>query len=193
MMNSKMLLALIGFLVVSGASSTASALYVDCATAGCLGGTYELDVISLGGDSYQATYTIDTSGVFSVDATVLNDLEFKVANDYANVLLRSGPSGTVTDGPLNGAGCNGNNGSFICVDLAPELALGSSYTWTLTFESTALIGEDEWHVGARYTSPDHRRGWVISETAAPVPEPTAALLFAAGLIVAGQVSRRTKN
>lgn len=124
----------------------------------------------------------------------MNDVAFKVANDYSNIVMTSGPSGSVVAGPLNGRGCNGNNDSFICVDLSPELSVGSSYTWTLTFSSTALIGEDEWHVGARYTSPNHRNGWVISETAAAaVPEPTAALLFGAGLLVAGRVTARERN
>jgi hypothetical protein len=193
-MNIKLILALSSFLAVFGLSSTASAIYVDCATAGCFGGTYELDVISLGGDSYEATYTIDTSGDYSVLATTLTDVEFKVANNYANVMMTSGPTGTVQDGPLNGGGCNGNNGSFVCVDLSPDLELvGATYTWTITFDSTDLIGDDEWHVGARYTSPDHQRGWVISESAAPVPEPTAALLFGAGLLVAGHAGRRNRD
>jgi hypothetical protein len=172
-------------------AGSSSALTVDCATAGCIGGVYTLDVVSTGVDTYQATYTIDTSGAFSVGATFLEDLNFKVANDYSNVLLLSGPTGGLVAGPLTGQGCGGNNGSFVCVELAPELTVGSAHTWEIQFQTTGLIAEDEWHVGARYTSETKRTGWVISETgSAPVPEPTAALLFGAGLLVASRATRR---
>jgi len=191
-MKFRFFLVLASFFTVFGLSSAASAIYIDCAVVGgaCFGGTYDLEVISTGGDSYQATYTIDTSGSFSVLAEYLNDVEFKVANDYS-VLSMTGPEGSLVDGPLNGAGCNGNNDTFICIDLAPKLESGMlSYTWIVAFESTGLIGEDEWHVGARYTSTDHQRGWVISES---IPEPTAALLFGAGLLVAGHAGQRKRD
>lgn len=173
-------------------AGSSSALTVDCATAGCIGGVYSLDVVSTGVDTYQATYTVDTSVAFSVDATFLEDLNFKVANDYSNVMLLSGPTGSFVAGPLTGQGCGGNNGSFVCVELAPELGVGNVQTWEIQFQTTGLMAEDEWHVGARYTSENKRRGWVISEagSAPPVPEPTAALLFGAGLLVAARATRR---
>lgn len=176
-------------LLLAGSSG---ALTVDCATAGCIGGVYTLDVVSTGVDTYQATYTVDTSVAFSVNATFLEDLNFKVANDYSNVMLLSGPTGSFVAGPLTGQGCGGNNGSFVCVELAPELEVGNVHTWEIQFQTTGLIAEDEWHVGARYTSESKRTGWVISEvgSAPPVPEPTAALLFGAGLLVAARATRR---
>ena len=186
---------LASILAIVGLAGSASALTIDCADAGCIGGVYTLDIIATGGDTYEATYTIDTSGVFSVDAQFLNDVEFKVANDYSSVLLSSGPAGSIVSGPLSGTGCNGSNDTFICADLTPDLSIGSSYTWIVTFSSTGLISEDEWHIGARYTSPEHQTGWVISESggAAPVPEPTAALLFGAGILVAGISSKSRKS
>ncbi|MCR9096885.1 MAG: hypothetical protein NXI30_21910 [bacterium] len=174
--------------VALGASS-ASALTIDCATADCLGGVYSLDVASLGGDTYLATYSVDTSVDYRVAAEFLNEIEFKVANDYTNVSVLSGPSGILAAGPLGGRGCNGNNGTFVCFDVDPNLSLGSTYTWSMQFDSTAILDESEWHVGARYTSTRHRRGWVISETA-PVPEPGAAMLFGAGVAVLHAASRK---
>lgn len=170
-------------------TGSASALTIDCATAGCIGGVYDLGVTSLGGDTYLATYSIDTSVDFDVPAEFLNEIEFKVANDYANVSVLSGPSGIVAAGPLNGRGCNGNNGTFVCFDVDPNLSLGSTYTWSVQFDSSAILDEADWHIGARYTNARHRQGWVISETA-PIPEPGAAMLFGAGLVAVHTASRK---
>jgi len=176
-------------------SGSSSAVTVDCATAGCIGGVYTLDVVWTGVDTYQATYTIDSSVAFSVNASFLEDLNFKVANDYSNLMLLSGPGGSFVAGPLTGQGCGGNNDSFICMELDPELAVGAEYTWEIQFQTTGLIAENEWHLGARYSSQNHRQGWVISEeagSAPPVPEPTAALLFGAGPPVAARATRRDR-
>ena len=101
-------------------------------------------------------------------------------------------TGTPGAGPLGGMGPIGSNASFIDIALSPTLALGSVYEWKVSFDSTSLIDESEWHVGARYTSARHRNGWVISETgsSSPVPEPTSALLFGAGLLTVGVATRR---
>ena len=170
-------------------ADSASALTIDCASAGCLGGIYTLDVRETAPDLYLATYTVDTTGSFTVGATSLVDINIKVANDYLNPILVSGPSGSLLSGPLTGRGCSGTNGSFLCVDLAPNLALGSVYSWQIQFGASEIL--EEWYVGARYTSPTHRNGWVISESGTnPIPEPSAALIFGAGMLVAsGLVTR----
>ena len=175
-----------------GFASSASALTIDCASVGggCIGGIYELNVTETAPNIYLATYTIDASGPFTVAATTLVDINSKVANDYLNPIVVSGPDGVLGEGPLTGAGCGGTNGSFVCLDLSPTLAVGGVYTWKIQFGATSLIDSAEWHVGARYTAPNKPRGWVISETAAPVPEPSAALVFGFGMVVAGSVVRR---
>lgn len=185
-------LALLSFLLVALLGSRAEAISVDCSTAGCIGGIYTLTVDQTAPDLYLATYTIDTSVPFTVGATTLVDFGFKVANDYLNTTILSGPTANVGDGPLTGFGCGGVNGSFVCADIAPDLAVGGVYTWQVQFNATGLIDESEWHVGARYTSPTKSRGWVISETAGgpAVPEPTAALVFGFGMLVAGGLARR---
>ena len=192
-MKIKLLLAVSSFLAVIGFGGTASAVLIDCGVAGCIGGTYELDIISTGADTYQASYTIDTSVAFSVPAAFLNDIVFKVAKDYTNTMITSGPSGKTGDGPLAATGCKGKNDSFICIDLDPDLSVGGIYSWTVSFGSTAILAEGDRHLGARYTSADHLTGWIISESqraVVPVPEPTGPLLFGAGLLVAGMATRR---
>lgn len=186
--SSRLTLWIASFLLLFAGS--ANAISIDCATAGCLGGSYTLDVVSNGGNSYTATYKIDTTGSYSVSATALNDAEFKVANNYTNIMLVSGPAGTTGAGPLGGRGPIGSNASFIDISLSPTLSLGNTYEWQVSFDSTSLLDDSEWHVGARYTSATHRNGWVISETSSPVPEPTSALLFGAGLVTVGTLTRR---
>ena len=174
-------------------ASSASAITIDCATAGCIGGVYDLEVSSLGGDSYQAIYTVDTSVSYDVAATSLVEVEFKVSNDYSSLSVLSGPSGNLFAGPLAGMGCGGTNDTFVCLDLDPDQPLGSTYSWTVQFDSsTGILEESEWHIGARYTSETQTTGWVISETGytTPVPEPGAATLYAAALVAIGSFTRR---
>lgn len=175
-----------------GFADSASAITIDCASVGgsCIGGIYTLDVTETAPDIYLATYTIDTSVPFTVGATTLVDINIKVANDYLNPTVISGPGGALGEGPLTGSGCSGTNGGFVCLDLSPTLAVGGVYTWKIQFGATSLLSDGEWHIGARYTAPDKTRGWVISETASPVPEPSAALVFGFGMAVAGSLVRR---
>jgi len=184
------LLISISFAVLLFAGAT-NAATIDCSTVGCIGGIYTLDIASAGGSSYLATYTIDTTGSYDVAATMLNDIEFKVANDYSNVSVLSGPTGIVQDGPLGGHGCVGSNDSFICINVSPDLALGHVYTWEVAFDSSQILTETDWHLGARYSSGRHGNGWIISESPSPaVPEPTAALLFGVGMLTVGVATQR---
>jgi len=177
------------------AARPATALTIDCSSAGCLGGVYTLDVAETASNQYIATYTIDTTGAFSVGATSLVDINIRVANDFSHVTLLSGPGASVSTGPLAGNGCNsrGTSAGFFCGDLSSDLAVGGVYTWRIQFRADRLL--DEWHVGARYASPTHRRGWVISESGRsnPIPEPSAALVFGMGLLVAGSTVKRTRD
>ena len=186
-------LALVALCLGGASADSASALTIDCASAGCLGGSYTLDVTETAPNLFLATYTVDTTGPFTVGATSLVDINIKVANEYLNPVLVSGPSGSLLSGPLAGFGCSGTNGSFLCVDLTPTLAVGGIYSWQIQFGASEIL--EEWHVGARYTSPTHvRGGWVISESGKstnPIPEPSAALIFGAGILVASGLVTRT--
>ncbi len=185
--------ALFALCLGTASADSASALTIDCASAGCLGGIYTLDVSETAPDLYLATYTVDTTGSFTVGATSLVDINIKVANDYSSPILVSGPAGALLGGPLAGHGCSGSNGSFLCIDLTPNLPRGGVYTWQIQFGSSQIL--EEWHIGARYTSPTHvRGGWVVSESGKssnPIPEPSAALIFGVGMLVASGLVTRT--
>jgi hypothetical protein len=185
-------------IAMTAMASTSSAMMmgtVDCSTAGCLGGSYTLVLEETSPDMWKATYTISTAGDYRVDAKSLVDIEFKVAKDYADPQLISGPSGDIEAGPLSGTGCKGENDSFVCVNLNPDLDRdGSEYIWMITFGADSILGVEDWHLGARYTSPTHQNGWVISETpGGVVPEPAAAVLFVAGILIAGGAVHRRRD
>jgi len=193
---------LLGIGLGLGITGAASALTIDCASADCLGGRYTLDVSQTGRDRYVATLTVDTRGAFDVRATRLLDVSFKVANSYSNVTVLSGPDTRFGSGPLTGQGCSsrGASAGFFCGDLASNLRVGRVYTWRIQFRTASLL--DEWHVGARYGGDALRSGWVVSESGSPttrptsptspIPEPSAALVFGAGLLVANGWMNRAR-
>ena len=54
-----------------------------------------------------------------------------------------------------------------------------------------MLAESDWHIGARYASPDHEKGWILSASTAPIPEPRSTVLFlVGGLLVAGIIRKQ---
>jgi hypothetical protein len=195
-MNAYTKLACLGAVALAIAADPASALTIQDYEKG---GIYTLDVTSLGGERYAATYTIDFSSVpLGIPATSLNQIEFKVANAYEDpISVTSAPESAGNwipkDGPLNGSGCGGNNDGFVCLSASTPLSLGStqSFSWTVEFGAKSLLPVDDWHIGARYTSPRHEKGWVVSlPGSTAVPEPASGLLFGAGLMIVGTAARK---
>lgn len=163
----------------------------------CIGGIYTLDVASLGGDVYVATYTMDLTVGLEIPAVTIEQVDFKVATDYgSSFTLLQAPGGTATwsvgEGPLSGAGCSGSNGDFVCLDASNPVAVAAAtYTWQIQFSADELIPESDWHIGARFASPTHQRGWILSASAAPIPEPgSIAMFLIGGAIVAGVVRKQ---
>ena len=161
----------------------------------CVGGLYTLDVVSTGTDTYLATITADYSGLYDLDVGVgdvfVSHIEIKVATDYLDPITAS--SGIAADGPLNGGGCNGNNDGFICVPLDPEELIAVSMSWTIDFGATSLLADEDWHLGMRFTwTKNGRDKSALLSAYAPIPEPTAALLFAIGLGVVHEGVRRRR-
>ena len=69
-------------------------------------------------------------------------------------------------------------------------------TRTITIGHTRSLGDPgDWHVGARYTAPGREKRWLISviHPVNPVPEPSAALVFGLGMVVAGSVVKRVRT
>ena len=164
----------------------------------CIGGVYTVVVAAVDEDTWLATYTMDLALGLEIPATTVEQIEIKVANEYSNVdvISFSGPGGadnwSPVDGPLGADGCKGINGSFICLDAINSVALpAGTYEWTIQFDAKSLLVESDWHIGARYASPDHERGWILSASLAPIPEPRSTALYVlGGLIVAAAIRKQ---
>jgi hypothetical protein len=163
----------------------------------CIGGVYTLDIASQGGNTYLATYTMDLTVGLEVPATTIEQIDFKVATDYGSTFtVLAGPGGAANwslgEGPLTGSGCSGKNGDFICADAANPVSVAlSTYTWQIQFVAADLLPESDWHIGARFASPTHPKGWILSASQAPIPEPgSTAMFLIGGVIVAGVVRRQ---
>ena len=161
------------------------------------GGEYTLNLTPLDSNTYVATFTIDLSTVpLQIAATSMTQIDFKVADSYSQVSVLQAPDSTdnwlPTAGPLNGTGCGGVNDGFVCLSATNPLAIGSTtlFTWQVQFDADSLLPESDWHIGARYTSPTHPKGWVVSLSPAPIPEPASGLLFGVGMLIVGVAARR---
>ena len=171
----------------------------DCFSANpdkCIGGIYTLDIASAGGNTYIATYTMDLTVGLELPATTIEQIDFKVATEYGTTFtVLSGPGGagnwTSGAGPLTGSGCSGSNGGFICLDAANPVSVAlSTYSWAIRFDADALIPESDWHIGARFASPTHERGWILSASQAPIPEPRSTAMFLLGGLVVAFIVRK---
>jgi hypothetical protein len=162
----------------------------------CIGGVYTLEVDDLGGGTYLARYTMDLSPGLEVPATTIEQIEFKVASGYDAISIELAPGGAdnwlPVDGPLGAAGCNGNNDGFICIDAVNPVAISpTTFSWEVQFNAAGLLAEDSWHIGARFASPNHQRGWLLSASSNPIPEPSSYLMFGIGAAIVGYAIRRS--
>ena len=69
-------------------------------------------------------------------------------------------------------------------------------TRTITTGRPRSLGDPgDWHVGARYTARGREKRWLTSviNPVNPVPEPSAALVFGLGMLVAGTAAKRART
>jgi hypothetical protein len=92
---------------------------------------------------------------------------------------------------INGqGGCvtgNGSEAGMVCVDLNSHVDATSGGEIVARFTVTGDLLADDWSYRGKFGT---ERGWVISESGSPIPEPTAATLFAVGLLLVGRKLRR---
>lgn len=187
-------------------ASAASALSIDFGGAddpSLHGTTGSLSIdgpIDAGTGTFDVVWSMDFTG-YEGSATqhpYLTNIAFKAFSDISFVDIDSIVWTTPTDGTLvypsniNGqsGGCvtgSGSEAGMVCVDLDPYVDATSGGEIVASFTVTGDLLGDSWSYRGKF-GPE--RGWVISESGAPVPEPTAAMLFAAGLLLARFRMRR---
>ena len=170
----------------------------------CFGGIYSIDLTLtvdnevVGGqvlDTYVVGMHIDTISSSSRLIPELRDgswinAEFKLLNsEYLNatVLGTEGTGGVIDpmwtfgDGPLNGMGCGGKNGDFLCLTAGDPSVLPAVGEYWISVQFQALDGTDVGikHLGFRLLD-SNNYGHVVS---LPIPEPDASVVFMLGLAI----------
>lgn len=88
--------------------------------------------------------------------------------------------GCAMDGP-------GAEAGMVCVELDRQVDATQGGEIFAHFTVTGELDTSEWSYRGKFGEDN---GWVISESGVPIPEPTAAMLFAAGLLVTRWRARR---
>ena len=190
------LAALTSAALLLGAETTAHALsitYSDatgCGGSTCFGSVYQLNVQSGGGDLYNVTYTVNTSG-YTGAGSGLDAIAFKIANE-ANILGVSVTSQPLTFtgaplpiGSLAAGGCNGGStGGFICSSSSNVGGLtvpnGTyQFMYGVNLAAGSLFGNvTDWSIKALYVNSSGDARGLTSENGVPVPG--TSILFGLG-------------
>jgi hypothetical protein len=188
----------------AGAAQAAALQYAeltlnDCDSMGCEGSTLFLSVQEEAGGSFLVTYTINTDN-YTGDRMGFNQIGFKAIKDWTSGTVLSSPTdplqdwNPIYDDPIaSGSFCDTSGGDTdkVCIHGFVDTTLGGDYTWTFRIDDGTLM-LDEWHLGAQYANGHYRtNGKIISASAVPVPEPTAALLFGMGALLVARSTRRS--
>jgi hypothetical protein len=193
---------------VAGVEAGATPIGPSCGT--CQGSIYEISysgvAISTAGptDTWQITYTIDTTGYNVIGGTHLDTVALKVSAQLVSANLVSAPGGVAlwneTLGGLNASGCSGAGSGFDCVEAtsvgtSPAVP-GGIYTWVFDLEIAdggLFTGLDLASIKARYVDDAGTKvGDLVSEniTLTLVPEPSTALLVLLGATLLGARRQR---
>ncbi len=212
-------LALVGFTGSAQAALLGEISFTaaECASMGCEGSSLYLKVKEGTDHGYVTgfviTYTIDTGSAlnqpgYTGSKTGFNQIGFKVIKDWdlaGNNDVIGYPSNSEDDwNPVfddaiaSGSKCDTSGGDTdkVCLNGFVNIVdTPGEYTWVVYLESGTLMDESEWHLGAQYANSSDRterseNGNIIS-TGAPVPEPTAAVLFGLGAILVARRARRS--
>ncbi len=147
-----------------------------------------------GDNTYEVVWTMDFEGYEGgVDNhQYLTHIAFKAFSDisylkldsilYVNVdSMTSSVSGlALYPANVNSSGCaDGSMAGLVCVELDPRVDATNDGEIFAYFTVIGDLKLDEWSYRGKFGP---KTGWVISESATPVPEPSAALVFALGLV-----------
>jgi hypothetical protein len=186
-------LAILTFSTTAGAIS----LSIDGSTCGsCEGANLLLDIVDQGG-TFDVTLTINSDGyIGNRDGMVV--VGFGGISGWTSVVLDGSPGMSAvgwTD-PIganvssSGRCANGSTTDKVCSSGYVDISAGGDYTWAFTVTGGTLRpAVADWHIGGQFayfadlSSRKGPRGHLISESGQPVPEPGAALLFGAGMLL----------
>ena len=197
------LTCLLSMMLLATSASAATLTLDDCDSFGCQGSSVFLDVEDAGGGNFNVILGIDTTNYTgTLDGVV--QAGFKAIEGATKVTLVSFDSGSWSAAKFAGINSNGlcvgpGEPDFVCTSgYTNILDTKGEYTWTFLVEGGTVI--DEWSIKFQYCDEDADRcnGKIISapgtpgDPGTPVPEPSAALVFAGGMLIAATKLRRRR-
>ena len=200
------ILPLIFAVLLLAAPASAITLDLDGSTCGsCAGADISLEIVDLGG-SFDVTLTWNADN-YSGPADGLVQVGFGGIHGWTSVTLDDSPASSVIgwSNPVNSnisssSLCSGSSRTDkVCSTGYVDITGGGTYVWDFTVTGgTVATDTTGLHIGGQYadlsdlSSQRGPRGKLISEagSTSQVPEPSAALLFGVGLLVAARGTRR---
>ena len=195
---------LLSLLLLGAASASATTLSLtDCDAYGCAGSDVFLTVDSDGSGNWNITLGLDSTGYTgTLDGVVQAGFKAIGGISDGDVTLVSFSDGSWPT--TNVAGINGNGGAlcdgpsdpdFVCSSGYANIETNKVYTWDYFVKGGTLL--DTWSIKFQYCDQGDTncKGHLISAPGtpgAPVPEPSAALVFAGGLLAAATRLRRRR-
>ena len=193
-------------LLLGAASASATTLSLtDCDAFGCEGSDVFLTVNGDGSGNWNIQLGLDSTGYTgTLDGVVQAGFKAVTGINNSDVQLLSTSDGSWSNAKV--AGINGGGGAlcdgpgepdFVCSSGYANIETNKVYTWNFFVEGGTVLGVSDWTIKFQYCDQGDTdcKGHLISAPGtpgAPVPEPSAALVFAGGLLVAATRLRRRR-
>ena len=194
-------LGLLTALLLPGTSASAATINLtDCDSMGCAGSTVSLTVVDGGAGTWDVTLTLDSTGYYGSEDGVVQ-AGFKAVTGATAVTLDSYSDGTWSTAKFAGITSNGlcagpGEPDFGCTSGYANIETNKVYTWNFTVTGGTLLDTSDWAIKFQYCDQGNEscKGHILSahDPGNPVPEPSAALVFAAGLLAAAPKLRRRR-
>jgi len=191
------------FLSIGGSAKATSLSLTDCDSQGCEGSDVFLNVESAGGGNWNVTLTLDSTGYYGPKDGVVQ-AGFKAIEGATSISLISASDGNWSAAKFAGISSNGlcagpGEPDFGCTRGYADIETKKTYTWNFLAEGGTMLDTSSWAIKFQYCDQSDTtcKGHIVSAHSDgtpgnPVPEPSAALVFTAGLLIAAPKLRRRR-